>query len=253
MRILCCVLLAATAAKASSDDLTIVSKHSTNGQPGEVTTSYLGSDHVRMASGGGRETIIDLKSGIVTNLDLNKKTYYQVTKEEMDELAAKAQERLNSPEQQKRMEAMQGMTANAANSIEVKKTGNTRKIAGYKCEEWLVTAGKVSTNRECVTTELKFPEHAFDAYKAYTQKLASSMSAMQPARIGESMVDKMKVIKGYPVATSITVDFMGNKRISESEVVEVKRGSIPASAWEVPAGYAKIDNPVTRAFGNRGH
>jgi hypothetical protein len=253
MRIALCLLLAASAASAGSDDLTIVSKHSTNGQPGETTTSYLGSDHVRMASGGGRETIIDLKSGIVTNLDTKKKTYYQVTKEDMDEMAAKVQEQLNSPEQKKRMEAMQGMTANVANSIEVKKSGNTRKIAGFTCEEWLVTASTISTTKECVTTDLKYPQKAFDAYKAFTQKLAASMSAMQPARVGERMVDKMKAIKGYPVATSMTVDFMGNKRTSESEVVEVKRGSIPASAWEVPAGYAKIDNPVTRAFGNRGH
>jgi hypothetical protein len=249
MRILCCALLAATAARAGSDDLTITSKHSTNGQPGETTTSYLGSDHVRIASGGGRETLIDLKSGIITTIDNNKKTWYQVTRQDMEEMSKKVEERMNSPEQKKRMEAMQGVTGNIANSIEVKKTGTTRKIAGYKCEEWLVTASTVTTTKECVTTDLKYPEHAFDTYKAFTQKLASSMSAMQPARVGEGMVDKMKAIKGYPIATSMTVDFMGNKRTTESEVTGVKRGSIPASAWEVPAGYAKIDNPMARAFG----
>jgi Domain of unknown function (DUF4412) len=248
----CAVLLAGAAAHAGSDDLTITSKHTTNGQPGETTTSYLGSDHVRMATGGGRETIIDLKSGVITTLDGNKKTWYVVTRQDMEDMAAKVQERLNSPEQKKRMEAMQGM-ANIANSIEVKKSGATRKVAGFKCEEWVITAGTVSTTKECVTTDLKYPEHAFDSYKAFTQKLASSMSAMQPARVGENMVDKMKAIKGYPVATSMTVEFMGNKRTTESEVTEVKRGAIPASAWEVPAGFSKIDNPMMKAFGNRGH
>jgi hypothetical protein len=251
--ILFAILLSATGAYAGSDDLTIVAKHSTNGVPGETTTSYLGSDHVRIASGGGRETIIDLKSGLITTLDGNKKTYYTVTRQDLDDMAAKVQERMGSPEQKKRMEAMQGMSKSVAESIEVKKSGVTRKIAGFKCEEWVITASTVSTTKECVTTDLKYPEHAFDAYKGFTQKLASSMSTLQPARVGESMVDKMKAIKGYPIATAMTVDFMGNKRTTESEVTEVKRGSIPASAWEVPAGYAKIDNPMMRAFGGRGH
>jgi hypothetical protein len=251
MRSLCCAVLLAAGAASASDDLTIISKHSTNGQPGETTTSYMGSDHVRMATGGGRETIIDLKSGLITTLDGKKKTYYQVTKQDMEEMAAKIQEQMNSPEQKKRMEAMQGAAASVTGSIEVKKTGNTRTVAGYKCEEWVVTASTVSTTKECVTTDLKYPAHAFDAYKEFTQKLASSMTTLAPARVGENMVDKMKAIKGFPIATSMTVEFMGNKRTNESEAIEVKKGSIPASVWEIPAGFAKVDNPMAKAFGGR--
>jgi hypothetical protein len=250
MRILCAVLLCASAASAS-DDLTIVSKHTAFGQPEETITSYLGSEHVRVASGGGRETLVDLKTGTITNLDTNKKTYYLVTKQDMEDLAAKIQEKMNTPEQKKRMEMMQGAIANVTNSIEVKKTGVTKKIAGYKCEEWAITASTISTTKECASTDLKYPQRSFDTYKEFTQKLASSMTALQPARVGESMVDKMKEIKGYPIATSMTVEFGGNKRTSETEAVEIKKGSIPASVWEVPAGFTKIDNPMLKAFGGR--
>ncbi|MEP6919293.1 MAG: hypothetical protein ABJC89_26865, partial [Acidobacteriota bacterium] len=64
--------------------------------------------------------------------------------------------------------------------------------------------------------------------------------------------EKMKAMKGYPVATSMKMDVMGHKTTSESEVIEVRKGSIPASAWEVPAGYTKIDNPMLSAFETRG-
>ena len=39
-----------------------------------------------------------------------------------------------------------------------------------------------------------------------------------------------------------------HKSTSESEVIEVRKGSIPASAWEIPAGYTKIENPMLKAF-----
>lgn len=41
---------------------------------------------------------------------------------------------------------------------------------------------------------------------------------------------------------------MGHKSVVASEVTEVKRGPIPASAWEIPAGYTKVDNPMLKAL-----
>jgi hypothetical protein len=67
-------LLFAAGTAAASDDLTIVSKHTLNGKPGATSTSYLTSDHVRMAQDGGHEMIIDLKTGVMTTLDGTKKS-----------------------------------------------------------------------------------------------------------------------------------------------------------------------------------
>jgi hypothetical protein len=36
-----------------------------------------------------------------------------------------------------------------------------------------------------------------------------------------------------------------------TEVVEVKKGSIPASAWALPEGYRKVDNPMLKAAAPR--
>ena len=38
---------------------------------------------------------------------------------------------------------------------------------------------------------------------------------------------------------------------SASEVTEVKRGPIPASTWEIPAGYKKVESPMLQDPGAR--
>lgn len=249
---LAALVLAAGAVRAS-DDLTIVSKHTANGKPSGTTTSYMASDHVRMASEVGQETIVDLKTGVMTTLDGKKKTYYTVTKQDMEQLAAKMKERMNDPEMKKAMEMMASLSAGMATSFDVKKTGATRKIAGYGCEEWTITMGAMSTIKECVTSELQYPVHAWDAYKDFAESMKGMMSGFGPmAKSGAELAEKMKNMKGFPVATSTAVNVMGNKTTVETEVIEVRKGSIPASAWEIPAGYTKIENPMLKAFEDHG-
>ena len=36
-------------------------------------------------------------------------------------------------------------------------------------------------------------------------------------------------------------------------MVEVRKGPIPASAWEIPAGYTKIDNPMLKSLEGGSH
>jgi Domain of unknown function (DUF4412) len=245
-------LVLAASVAAASDDLTIVSKHTRDGKPAGTSTSYLASDHVRMAHGDGNETIVDLKTGVMTTLDGNKKTYYIVTKQDMEQLAAKMKERMNDPETKKAMEMMASMSTGMATSFDVKKTGATRKIAGFRCEEWTITMGTMSTMRECVTTELQYPAHAFEAYKEFSENMKNMTSAFGPmAKAGADLAEKLKSMKGYPVATTTAIDIMGNKTTTESEVTEVRKGSIPASAWEIPAGYTKVENPMLKAFERR--
>lgn len=249
-------LFLTAAAAAASDDLTIVSKHTQDGKPAGTSTSYLGSDHVRMGAAGGHETIVDLKTGVMTTLDGKKKTYFTVTKQDMERMAAKWKERMNDPEMKKAMEMMGKMSEGMASSSDVKKTGVTRSVAGFRCEEWSITMGGMSTTKECVTGDLQYPVHAFAAYKEFSESMKSAMSAFGPmAKSGADLAEKMKAIKGYPVATSSVVEVMGQRISTENEVTEVRRGSIPASAWEIPTGYTKVENPMLKSLEahGRGH
>ncbi len=255
----------AAGAAAASDDLTIVSKHTHDGKPAGTSTSYLASDHVRMAREEGHESIVDLKTGVMTVLDGKKKTYYTITKQDLEQLKVKLQEQMNSPEMKRSQDEMKNMSpedrkkmesfmGGMSTAFDVKKTGATRKIAGYGCEEWTITIGEFSKTRECLTSELQYPAHAWDTYRDFSESMKSMMSAFGPmAKSAAEMAEKLKNMKGFPLAGSTAIDIMGHTTTTESEVIEVRRGSIPASAWEIPAGYTKIENPMLKAFEGHGH
>jgi hypothetical protein len=63
------------------------------------------------------------------------------------------------------------------------------------------------------------------------------------------MQQKMKALTGFPLATTVTTSVMGRATSMSTEVTEVRKGPIPASAWEVPAGYTKVENPLLKGFG----
>lgn len=262
MRLVLCTiagLLFSAVVPVPAQDLTIVSRVSRDGGPPRTSVSYMSRDRVRMAHGDGNEAIVDFKSGSMTTLDAKKKTYYVTTRQELDALAATMKERRNSPEMkdarkamknlpaedQKKMDAaMEGMFA-----VNVEKTGGTRRIAGYTCENWTMTMGQMSRSQECLTNEVQFPAQAWDMYRGFAESMKSVMTAFGPmARSAAKMQDQLKKMKGFPLASTTTVDVMGHKTVIASEVTEVKRGPIPASAWEIPAGYRKVDNPMLKAF-----
>jgi len=131
----------------------------------------------------------------------------------------------------------------------VKKMGTTRKVAGYNCDNWTITLGQFSKTEQCVTTELPVPAQSWDAYRGFAEGMRGMMASMGPMAKGMAEIaEKMKEMRGYPLASATSASFMGRSSSSSSEVVEVKKGPIPASAWEVPAGYRKVDNPMLKAM-----
>jgi hypothetical protein len=252
------VLTLALAAPAAADDLTIVSKVSRGDEPPVTATSYLTSDHVRIAQGDGREMIADLKSGDITVVDGRKKQYFVVTRQDMDQLKARIQQQANSPEMQRAQEQMknlppeiqkkmQAAMGGLVGAVSVQKTGTTRKIAGYACDNWTVSFGQISKTEQCLSTELPLPAQVWDSYRDFTNNMMSMTSAMGPMGKGISdLREKMKDMKGYPLSARTTASVLGRATTTTTEVVEVKRGAIPTSAWQVPAGYTKIDNPMAK-------
>ena len=256
-------IVLSTALSAIADDLTIVSKVTHDGGSPQIMTNYISSDHVRMSQPDGNEAIFDLKGGQMIMMDGKKKTYYVVTRKDMDAMAAMMQERLNSPEVKKAQEQMKNLPPDAQKTMEsamagmfavdVKKTGTSRTIAGYKCENWNVTIGQFSKSEECFTNDLKFPVQAWDMYRSYADSMKSMMGALGPmARSMTTRQEQLKKLKGFPLAKTTTTSVMGRRSVSTSEVTSIKQGSIPASAWEIPADYAKVDNPMMKAMARRG-
>jgi uncharacterized protein DUF4412 len=256
-------LALAAAASALADDLTIVSKVMKDGRPSGTSVSYLSSDHLRMGQDDGKESIVDFKAGRMITLDNAAKTYYVITRHDLDAMAAKMKEQMNSPEMKKSQEQMKNLSPedrermNAAMGtmfeFDVQRMGTSRRIAGYTCEDWKITIGVFSKTEECLTRDLQFPAQAWDMYKTFAESMKSMMAAMGPMAANmEKMQEKFKSMKGYPLAATTTVNIMGNTTTTEREVTEIKRGPIPASLWEIPAGYRKVDNPMEKMSSRSG-
>jgi len=255
LKVLALTIFAATGTASvacMADDLTVVSNVTTNGQPGGTQTSYISSDHIRHSESKGNDVIIDLKNATMTNIDGKKKTYYVMTKQDMETMQAAMAARMNDPKMKQAMAMMQGMSSSVASSTEVKKTGVTRKVAGYACEEWLITMGGMMSMTECVTNDFKYPVQSWAALADFQESMRKSMSFGPSAKSGADYAEKMKAIKGFPVATSSIVDVGVVKTTTTSEVTEVSRSAIPASTWDVPAGFTRVENPMLKALQQHG-
>jgi len=247
------ILAAGTASVACmADDLTVVSNVTTNGKPGGTQTSYISSDHIRHSESTGNDVIIDLKNGVMTNIDGKKKTYYVVTKQDMEAVQAAMAARMNDPKMKQAMAMMQGMSSSMASSTEVKKTGITRKVAGYACEEWLITMGGMMSMTECVTNDFKYPVQSWAALADFQESMRKSMSFGPSAKSGADYAEKMKSIKGFPVASTTTVDAGVMKTTTATEVTDVSRTPIPPSTWDVPAGFTRVENPMLKSLRQHG-
>jgi len=259
MRLTISTLLLAAALPLLADDLTIVSKVTRDGGPPQTSASYISSDHVRMAHGDGKEMILDLKTGDMTTLDTTKKTYYVITRQDMEAMSAKIQEQMNSPEMKRAQEQMNNLPPEQKAKMEgmmggmfaitVEKSGGSRKIAGYDCDNWTIGIGQFSRTDECLTTQLRYPAAAWDTYKGFADTMKTMMAAMGPMAKGAAkMQEQFKKMKGFPLASTTTTEIMGRKSVVATEVTTVKYGPIPAAAFEVPAGYTKVDNPMTKSL-----
>jgi hypothetical protein len=62
----------------------------------------------------------------------------------------------------------------------------------------------------------------------------------------KDMQEKTKDMKGLPLASVTTVNVMGRTSTDSQEVTEIKKGPVPASAWQIPTGYKQVDSPMAR-------
>jgi hypothetical protein len=245
------------AVPALAEDLTIVFKTTGAGGPG-TSTSYYSSEKMRTGD-AARETIFEYGAGKIISIDHKKKEYSEMTLAEMeaamkaatakmDEANAKMKEQMASmpPAMREKMEQMMG---GAAAAVTVTK-GATRQVAGYTCQDYAVSMGPQMTTKVCATTALKLPIPDVD-YRRFSS-FAGSAATMAENPMFKSMgkmADEMKKIEGFTIAESTSMKMMGRSMDSSKEAVEIKKGPIPASAFDVAAitkGYKKVDNPVTK-------
>ena len=62
----------------------------------------------------------------------------------------------------------------------------------------------------------------------------------------KDLVEKMKQVKGIPLAETTTVKVLTKTVTNGREATEVKKGPIAASAFALPTGYKKVESPLAK-------
>jgi Domain of unknown function (DUF4412) len=198
--------------------------------------------------GPGRETIItNLQKKILLRIHDADKTYSEMTFDTVearmkklgganDARMAQLQEKMKEmPEEQRKMvEKMMGPAMGDAGTTEVKRSDETRIIAGHSCTKFeIIQAGK-TVMTVWATQELK----GFGTMSSDWEEFSRRMTEQMPGIMGKGIAAGMKKIGGFPMETQIGEIV--------TTVTRIEPRSIPASAFEAPAGYKKVDDTLFR-------
>jgi hypothetical protein len=182
-------------------------------------------------SDGVNDTVVDLAAGKLVAIDHKKKSYYETTFEEMQKYFAQLNEMLAANPM---MESMMGKVAD----VQVQKTAETREILGHTCTKYVLSMGEKFKETLWVTPDLKMPVTYYDA-----SKMSYAMMGPMAGRF-EKMLDEMKKIDGFPLATDVDMKMMGMDASSRTEVIEISKADIGADAFAVPNSYKKTKSPM---------
>jgi hypothetical protein len=230
-----CLGLALSAApQLLTGDLALhATQTSSGGRGGDRTatvTTYMTGGAVKRSSSDGTDTILRLDDGRMILVDNNKRTYSEVTFEElqamMDQAGAATQ---GMPPEA--LAAMQKMMGGASTEVSVTRAGAGEPIAGYATEKYLVTGPM--TMEIWAAPELKVPPQYYDAMKLRMPR--------NPMFDMGKMFDEMKKISGFPLKQVTTMKMMGMESRNTMVVTAVDKRPIAKATFDVPAGYKKVD------------
>lgn len=241
-------------APAARADLTMEMKQ-TMGKEKEAVETVRVTEHKIGIDTGGQNMVFRGDKKVLWIIDTAKRTYT-----EMDEAAAKAMgEQMNSAmaqmqeamknmpaEQRAQMEKMMAgrMKAAAPPKQTVKPMGQKKTINGFACAGYTVSSEAGEAEVWAADPKvLKLDAADMTAFKEFAEFMKSSFPGME--RIADLAKDfdnpRADQVPGFPVL-SIHKDKSG-KEDFRSELVKLAKGSVEASAFELPAGFTKTDMP----------
>jgi len=223
-----------------------------NGQPppqARQQTMMIEGSKQKTIIDGGRTIITDLDKGTTVVINPAQKNYF---------------ERPFPPP------GAMGAPAGGPHAAQFTKTGKTRTIAGYKCDDYN-GAGKFAmgdyTVVSCVSTSAPGAAEFTAFQKAMTAKLKDTQFAM-PANLPDGIpleqdtTTKMSIMNmpNLPPAAAEQLKKQFANRppvVSKIEVTKVEAKKLAASEFEVPAGYTKrepmMGHPPGMTGGMGGH
>lgn len=213
-------------------DLTIVSRVSARGAAPTTSTAYYTEE--RSLSGDARTSaMVEYDTGRMILIDHQKKAYFETSAEEIRAQMAQVEAMLKSNP------AMSSMFG-AVSDIRVETPGDTKVIAGYETQHYVLRMGDTMTFDVWAAPGVKVPLGYHDARKMSTAMLGPMASRF------EKIYDEMQKLQGMPLAVKAKVTMMGQDMSTDTEAIEVKEGPIDPAVFAPPAGYKKEKSPLAQ-------
>lgn len=184
----------------------------------------------------GDNKFANISSNQSTIIDINKSRLYVVYPQTKSYVEAELPLDMSKllPEQIAQMMSMMKVT------VTVTPSGETKKIGKWNCSGYDAVMDIMSMKMNMkiwATTDVPFD------WKSFGEKMLPNIMKISSAQMsfGEDMINEFKKIKGYQVASEMTMNMMGANIHVTSEVLEISKKTAPAGTYSVPAGYTKQD------------
>jgi hypothetical protein len=214
---------------------------------------YVQGGNGRFVDADGHATLI--KDGTFYIIDDTEKSYVAVDKATMEQLAKKISAAMDKmkdqlaqlpPEQREQMEKMvPGMGGDKQWVVEPVDTGKSDKVDGRACRVWDVKRGGELDDQICVVPYTALPgKENFQVMFANFAKVFEEIAKSVPMLAGmmTNEFGALSKTNGFPVRSRAYED---GKLGDDEQLMKVWREeAIPASMFEIPAGYKKKQMPM---------
>jgi len=228
----------------------------TKAQQGDTQVMLHQDGMLRVNASAGSSMI--LKGSSMIMLDDKNKQYREMSKEDMKKMAeqgaaamANMREQLKNmkPEQRAQMEKAMGKAMPGGlgsidgkpDVFEAKNLGKSETVEGRQCQLWNMLRNGQPFTEMCVVPFKSLPgsEDFGKAFKGMAESFGDLAKSMPGA--GET-AKAYAAINGYPVRTR-SYDTSGKLQPTENVLTKWVTEAIPASSFQVPAGYKKMQMP----------
>lgn len=230
--------LALAAAAPAAADITVITHYTLVTGDTLTRANYYTSKRVRVTAPDGREFMFTAKGDSVTVIDHATRRYWSGPRTLADSLAKTiiAANREGIVEMAAADPVAWGEKVKAFNdSIRVTATGRQRKIAGYPCNELVLTAGSYLTNERWVARGLVVANYGPEMQKVVMASIKDPLGR----QLMRMMIDARRK-DGLPLAGRAMFKTLSREGTFEFEAVQVISKPVPKDAWMVPEGYTAI-------------
>ncbi len=122
-------------------------------------------------------------------------------------------------------------------SITVKQTGETKMIGNWKCNRYDMTMTMMGMPMKM--THWASTDVPFD-WKKISALMLESVAKIQ-MNLNEASINEMKKVKGYTIATDMTMNMMGATMSVKMVTLEITNKPAGPEVYSIPPGYTKKD------------